>query len=234
MYFHLAIFTFAIFLVINIKYYTLNQCLISSFFQLTTIVSFLALFADGMVAAPLVLILAYFQHLRINRINLVIEKISKLRFPTSTAINLAIVRFNREHNHFVSQIWSFNNYWENLYLLFVVTAFPINLFSMHQIIFERIELFLRLFFVILLLFHDMIFFGLQLSLASFSKKIHKMGSNLSRLQWKVNGNPYRMRTKLKLLITFEKLSSKKKLGISLGYVIMTFPLFYKVSSIIFS
>ena len=200
----------------------------SSFFQLTTFVAFYAFFTDALVIALLVIVVSYNHHLRISKINYEIERVVEPN-ASSHEISKAIKKFNEEHNIFVTQIWSFNNYGKNIYLIFLITAFPINLSAMHQVIFEKIELQLRIFFTIGVFCHDLILFGLQLSFASFSKKVHKMCVNLSRLQWRVRGFPFRTRTKLKLLATFERLSSKKKIGITVGSVVMTFPIFYKVS-----
>jgi hypothetical protein len=70
--------------------------------------------------------------------------------------------------------------------------------------------------------------------ASLSSKIHKTGKRLSRLQWKINGWPFRARTKIKILTTFERLSSDTKIGPSIGsLVVMTFPLFYRVIDFVF-
>jgi hypothetical protein len=70
-------------------------------------------------------------------------------------------------------------------------------------------------------------------IASLSSKIHKGAKRLSRFQWKINGWPFRTRTKIKILITFERLSSDRKIGFTIGSLaVMTFPLFYRVINIV--
>ena len=110
----------------------------------------------------------------------------------------------------------------------MATAFPINLSTMHQFIFEDLDLEYRAFNLLCAVTHSCIFFGLLLSYAKFSVKIHKMCSNLSRLQWEVSGYAFGLRTKLKLLMCFERLSSRKKIGVAIGGTVLTFPLFMKV------
>ena len=218
-------------MVINFKFYTFPQFLGSIFFQIITFVAIVSLLTDTTVTLIFVCLLAYHQHLRIDKINYEIERVCKPNCSPHQ-ISIAIKRFNEEHNRFIMQLWNYNKYWKHLYLIFIMLGFPGNLVIMHQILFESMELHIRVFLVLSILLNDGILFGLQLIYALFSKKVHKMCSNLSRLQWRVNGFPFRMRTKIKLLVSFERLSSKKKIGITIGGVVMTFQIFYLVSRII--
>ena len=214
-------------MVINLKFYTFSQFLVSFFFQLTTFVAFCSLLTDSAVVVIFVFLLSYHQHIRINKINNEIVRVSQANC-SAHQISIAIKRFNEEHNRFIKQLWNYNQYWRQIYLVFVVLAIPSNQIMKHQIIFESMELHIRVFFSLILILNDGVLFGLQLSYASFSKKVHKMCSNLSRLQWKVNGYPFRMRMKIKLMVSFERLSSNKMIGVTMGGIVLTFPFFYLV------
>ena len=207
----------------------MKQFFKSIFFQMTTFITFYIFFTDGIVLSVIVIILSYYQHIRIRRINKTIENLCiDPSSNSSTQITLDVKKFSEEHNRFCSQIFQYNNYWKELNLVFMVTAFPINLATMHQILFENLDLEMRSFYIICILVHSTLLFGLTLSYASFSQKIHKMCSNLSRLQWRISSNPFCLRTKFKLLMCFERLSSRKKIGITMGGTVFTFPLFTKV------
>ena len=117
----------------------------SFFFQLTTFISFIAATTDGIVVGVMVLLLNYHQHMRINKINYEIEKVSKPNCPPYE-ISKAIKRFNEEHNRFIMQLWNYNHYSRNVYFAFVFCSFPINLLAMHQIIFEPLDMHIRAFF----------------------------------------------------------------------------------------
>ena len=203
----------------------------SFFFQITAFISCYAFFTDGMVTIIFIFILSYYQHIRIRQINKTIENIyNEPSSNSSTQISLSVKKFSEEHNRFCSQIFQYNNYWKELNLLFLATAFPINLSATHQIMFENLDIEIRSLYLINILVHNTVLFGLTLSYASFSQKIHKMCSNLSRLQWRISSNPFCLRTKFKLLMCFERLSSRKKIGVSFGGTVMTFPLFSKVNN----
>ena len=196
---------------------------------MTTFIAFFTFFTDGLIASVFVSILSYYYNIRIRIINKTIENIFKQpSLYASWKISSAVKKFNEEHNRFCSQIFNYNKYWNKLNLLFMVTAFPINLSIMHQIIFEDLDLEMRSFYIICIITHSILLFGVTLSYASFSQKIHKMCSNLSRLQWRISSNSFDLRTKFKLIMSFERLSSRKKIGIAMGGTVFTFPLFSKV------
>ena len=106
---------------------------------------------------------------------------------------------------------------------------PDTLILLHQLFFDPLNGFIKVLFVLTLVMLYMPLIGAQFMFALHSKRLHQMCVKLSRLQWRVNGWPFRMRFKLKLLICFEKLSSDRKLGANIGSLgVMTFPKFYKV------
>jgi hypothetical protein len=108
-----------------------------------------------------------------------------------------------------------------------LTMFPATLTLLHQVLFENMGLMFKIFFI----FADIVFyfalFILQYILASFSSKMHKMCKQLSRCQWKQS---YYLKFKIKLQTYFERLSSLKRIGFSIGSITtMTFPFFATVS-----
>ena len=143
-------------------------------------------------------------------------------------VHQLVRQFTEGHNRFCSHIWIINFVIKKFYIAFLVTTMPINLLAQHQVLFESVKVHVKLAFIIALFFHDVCLFGLQSACALLSKKIHAMNSKLSRLQWSLNGYPFRMRIKMKLLMCLERLSAKKKIGFTVAGAAMTFPLFYKV------
>jgi hypothetical protein len=109
-----------------------------------------------------------------------------------------------------------------------------NLCLLHQFLFENLKFHHRVVFGFSILIQLLIIFFFQLLVASLSSKIHKAGKRLSRFQWKINGWPFRARTKIKILNTFERLSSDRKIGFTIGSLaVVTFPLFYRVINFVF-
>ena len=143
-------------------------------------------------------------------------------------VNQLVRQFTEEHNRFCSHIWTLNEITKKFYIAFLVTNIPLNLLAQHQVLFESIKVPIKLVFIYALLFNDMCLFGLQAAYALVSKKIHAMNSKLSRLQWSLNGYPFRMRIKFKLLMSLERISAKQKIGFTIAGTAMTFPLFSKV------
>ena len=74
----------------------------------------------------------------------------------------------------------------------------------------------------------MVLFSLSFACAYMSKHIHRTAVPLSRLQWKFKGIRYLL-LKLKLMTYFERLSSTRKIGVTLGPTItLTMPIFSQV------
>ena len=207
------------------EHYTLKMYLISLPFQITEYMAILAINFDGSVIATFIIIITYYEHLRINKINQTIERVNR---KDSYQVHVAVMKFFEEHFRYCDHILAINEFWKNLTIVFFVTSFPFNLILMHQVLFEDLSINLRIAYGTLLFFDNALLFGVQYCFASLSIKCHKMCSKLSRLQWSINRYPNRMRTKLKLLMCFERLSSKKKIGLTMSNIVFTMPLFSKV------
>ena len=222
--------TWLICLGIVVKRYSVIMLVLSLPLMIIQNTAIVTIFIEAIAIGNFMLVIAYYEHLRINKINKTIEDIYRKQDPYE--VDAAVKKFVEEHNRYCDHIVAVNQFWKNVLLAFMATAFPINLTVMHQLLFENLSLNLRLLYAIGMIFDDVLLFGLQYCFASLSVKIHKMHSKLSRLQWSLNGYPFQLRTKLKLLMCFERLSSKKKIGITMGSIVFTMTLFRKVSSIL--
>ncbi len=104
-----------------------------------------------------------------------------------------------------------------------------NLILLYQYLFEDLKFYIQIIVLFLITIQSLTIFVFQYYFASLSASIHKPLKVLSRLQWNLNGWPFRMRTKIKLLSWFERLSSDRKIGAAIGSIaVMTFPLFSEV------
>ena len=214
-----------VFLAINLKLYNAKMFMLSIFFQLITSIYITSFFIDGCTSSALAIIIAYYEHLKIGKINNHVKSVYDSL--DTIKVHRAVKAFTEEHNRYCTHINAVNQFWKNLFLTFFATMLPINLTIMHQLLFEDIPLQLRLLYVVCMFCSDVQLFGLQFLLASLTVKIHSMYAKLSRLQWCLKGS--RIRVKWKLIMCFERLSSTKhRIGITMGSIVFTMPLFAKV------
>jgi len=144
-------------------------------------------------------------------------------------IKLALI----EHNGICEEISDMNKITNKLYFTFVFVMIPINLLLLHQYLFEDLKFYIKICALFIIIVESIAIFLFQFYIASISSSMHKSRQNLLKLQWEINGWPFRTRTKIKLLTCFERLSSDRKIGFSIGSLaVMTFPLFYKVSNFV--
>ena len=142
---------------------------------------------------------------------------------------MTIKSFIIEHKNICEEIYKFNEFGKTIYLIIILTVIPMHLCLSHQFLFEDIEPVIKILFFFIIIIEIYTIFFFQCYFASLSSKLHKCVKILSRLQWSLNGWPFAMRPKLKLLIYFERLSSDRKIGIIIGPLgVMTYPLFCKV------
>ena len=217
-----------IYLVINIRLYEIKIFLWSLFFQLTNSITWITFFIDGCAATSFCMLMTYYEHLRIDKINNHVKSVYDSLDPIK--VHRAVKAFTEEHNQYCTHIIAVNQFWKYAYLIFLVTMLPINLTILHQLLFEDISLQLRLFFVVCIIVTDILLFGVQYCFALYSIKIHSMYAKLSRLQWCLNGYPFRTRLKWKLIMCFERLTSAKhRIGFTMGSIVFTMPLFAQVT-----
>ena len=214
-----------LFMIINLKFYTINMFILSLPFQITNCVYAATFLMDTLAFSGIVPLLAYYEHLRINKINRQINKVNNK--SVSHVVVKTVTLFTEEHNRYCTHIEGINQFWKIPFLIFMVTAFPFNLTMMHQLLFESIPIEICLIYAFAILIHGSILFGVQYCFALLSIKIHSMYAKLSRLQWCLKRQ--QMSVKLKLIICFDRLVSKKKIGITFGSVVFVMPLFTKVN-----
>ena len=142
-----------------------------------------------------------------------------------TAINVFII----EHNMYCRELYLINKFWSKIYFMFIITIIPVNLLLLHQFLFECLEYEVKIFFGLLIVLISIGVFGVQYLWSYMSYKIHKSCVVLSQYQWRINGYPFRMRFKLNLMNYFERLSSDRKIGITMGSIYtLTFTIFFQV------
>ena len=210
-----------------VKFYTWQQLLCSLPFLAILSIAFYSFVIDTIVLLAFICLIIYYEHLRVDKINQSI----KMAFcdKDQTRIEQLVKQFTEEQNRYCTHIWTFNHWTKRLYIWSFVTSIPFNLLIMHQILFESLQLNVRICGLSILLVDNMAIIGLQYIFALLSKKIHLMSSKLSRLQWSLKGIPFRIRIKLKLLMCLERLSAKDKIGVTLSSKTMTFSLLSLVS-----
>ncbi len=184
---------------------------------------------NGAISAAIVFLINYYLNLRVEKNN---QKIYRLIFDnqmTGYQISSTIKSFITKHNRICEQLISYNKFWSKLYFVFIMTIIPANLCLLQEFLFEDLKLYIKILVGFSIIVQFIFIFIFQFLLASLSNKIHRFGQKLSQLQWRINGWPFRARTKIKLLICFERLSSNRRIGFSVGSLaVMTFPIFYKV------
>lgn len=188
--------------------------------QFITLITLLLMYLDALIMLAMILVLAFYEHIRINLIN--------RTFIRDKRISQSARLFIEQHNRFCTHIWKVDQAIRPTFLALIVTAMLINLLLMHQIIFEDLLLHIKMYYAFLIYGQDLILLALQYNFAILSAKIHENCLNLSRLQWSLNGYPFRLRIKLKILTCFERLSANKKIGISIASITLTMHLFSKV------
>lgn len=196
-----------------------------------TLISLYSFVFDGLVCIVLVVVNVFYIHLWINELNRKIGATLSARSLSGQNLAKIVDKYLTEHNNLCAKIAKFNKYWSQLYLTFILTTFPVSLITLHQILFERLDMIIEILYSLYLLALYSIFFIIQYFMASFSAKMHKMCKPLARIQWRIANTDRSLPFKVKLQTYFERLSHKKKrIGIAIGsLLIITYPLFTGVS-----
>jgi hypothetical protein len=203
--------------------------------MILTLIPIYTFLFDAFIAAVFGCLVTYFLKLRAEKVNRSINELILNNRLIGHQISTTLKPFIYEHNRVCVQLSNYDKFWSKLYFYLVFTIIPINLCFLHQFLFEDIELHIKFLIGLTLIIQLSLIFIFQFIVASLSDKIHKSGKRLSRLQWGINGWPFRARIKIKLLTCFERLSSNRKIGFTIGSLtVMTYPLFYKVINFCFS
>jgi len=223
------------FLTIIIKYYTFDKLLVSMIPQISHIIGSYLVTISGLVTTTFICIISIIMFQLIKQINdkYLYKSENDTTFNTYKAYKMTET-FIVEHNNYCEKFKRYNMFWSQIYFAYIIAIIPINLMNLYQFLFENLIIQFRILFVFLLIITVFLFFVLQYIYAYISYQIHKPCIRLSQLQWRINGYPFRMRFKLKLMAYFERLSSDRKIGPTLGPTItLTFPVFYQVQYAIY-
>ena len=138
-------------------------------------------------------------------------------------------RFIIQHNNFCcayQQIFKLINKFMFEYYL---TIMPITLILIHQVFFEQLATEYRLIYLLDIVIIFYITIICQYLFAHISRLTHRTAVPLSRIQWRLKGLPFGLRHKIKVMSYFERLSSNRKFGVTIGPTItLTIPVFSQV------
>jgi len=222
----LVIFVLLFLIMVIVEFYSWELLFKSLIWLTITVIQLIIIDIDTLTTIVLVYITQYYFCLKSQKINDSIKGlVNDNEHNILRTIKLALI----EHNELCSEIHSHNKITKKLYMYAVFNNIPINLFMLHQYLFEDLKFYVQIIVVFIITMQSLTIFVFQFYFASISASIHKPLKILYRLQWNLNGWPFRMGTKIKLLSYFERLSSNRKIGVTIGSIaVMTFPLFSQV------
>ena len=213
------------------RYFTVKTFAMSILFQPFYFTFFMVQF-DMVVLQIIVGIVFYIMIKFIKKINSIILNIDRpIRlFVKHQYIHRTTCKFIIMHNHFCHTMYKLNFLFSRLLLLAcLLLSMPSNLINLQQILVENVELEWKLFQAITSMSVLLVSCMIQYWLAYLSKEAHRTTVHLSRLQWRINGQPFGLRHKIKLMSYFERLSSNRKIGITMGPTItLTMNIFAQV------
>ena len=221
----------AITIILCIKHVTIVLALPAITFATLTTITEVSLVIDGFVELAFFSLGTIDLHLRINKVNdritsLMQSNWQKMQRMKRNNINLRFEKFFIEHNNLCYKVKRFSDFWKDIYLTLILTMCPTTLILLHMVIFEQLETYFRLFYILLIIDIYSVIFVLQYFFASLSHKMHRQCKLLARSQWLFNKTNSSLAFKLKIQTYFERLSSNKRIGFSIGtLVVITFPLF---------
>jgi hypothetical protein len=174
-------------------------------------------------------LICHYFHLKSQKLNeriLLLIKIS--RFNNPSLKNSSIAKLVTDHNSFCSKVKRYNEFWQKPFLSFIIAMVPSNLFALHQLLFEERKTYVLMINTSIVLYECFFIFFLSYYTSALSQQIHGSAKKLLLLQLRCTG--LTIKNKIKLMTCFERLSSKRKIGFSLGSLtVMTYPIFQLVS-----
>jgi len=222
----LVFFMLLFLIMVIVEFYSWKLLFKSMIWLIISIIVVIILSIDCLTLIAFIYITNYYLKLKFRKINDSIMSLVNLnKHNPMETIKSALI----QHNNLCLEIHNHNKITKRLYFYIIFNVMPTNLIVLHQYLFEDIKFYVQIVYLLIITMQLLAIFVFQYNFASLSTSIHKSSKILSRLQWKLNGCPFRMRTKIQLLIYFERLSSDRKIGFSIGSLaVMTFPLFSKV------
>lgn len=221
-------------MIVLVNNYNWTTFWISLPWQILTIMTFSVFFCHSWLSMSCIIYLgcvciSTMAHTNKKIMNIFHPNIIAFQRNLNIHIHKCVKQFILEHNHFCHELYEMNRFWSKLYFIFTFNLIPTNLILLHQLLFENLETLARLVIGVSSLLWIIEIFLIPFVLAHLTKQIHKTTKMLAQLQWRLNGWPFRLRNKIKLMAYFERLSHKKKIGISIGQlVVITYAVFYLV------
>jgi hypothetical protein len=174
-------------------------------------------------------LICHYFHLKSQKLNkriLLLIKISRFNIPSLK--NSSMAKLVMDHNCFCTKVKRYNEFWQKPFLSFLIALIPSNLFVLHQLSFEETKTYILIINTTVVLYEFFFIFFLSYYTSALSQQIHDSAKKLLLLQLRCTG--LTINNKLKLMTCFERLSSKRKIGFSLGPLsVMTYPIFQLVS-----
>ena len=144
-----------------------------------------------------------------------------------------VQKFIVRHNNFCEVYQQIFKLMSKNMFHYYLTVIPISLLMIHQVFFEELPLEYK--FVYTLLTISALYGTIvnQYIMAHMSRLTHRTAVPLSRLQWRLKGLPFGLRHKIKVMSYFERLSSNRKFGVTIGPTItLTIPVFSQVTILV--
>ena len=215
-----------------VKYYTLKTFILSLWLQIINdIVIFIFYFNLTILScASFTIIYCGIKYIKFinDHLNNIIHCQDNI-FDRHLILRKGIQMFIVYHNNYCLVYDKVFKSISNLLLVFFATILPFNLILSHQFLFEDISLesrFIIIMIIVIILYVTTICMYI---LAHMSRLTHRTAVPLSRFQWRLKGLPFGLRHKIKVMSYFERLSSNRKFGITIGPTIaVTIPVFSQV------
>jgi hypothetical protein len=125
-------------------------------------------------------------------------------------------QFIERHNRLCERLRDYNRFSSYLVLNQLMCVIPLNLICWHQLLFERLSLKIKIIYFIANISWVSYTLGFIFFSALLSLRLHSMCKRLAQIQWQLSGWIVRLRMKLKIMTYFERLSSDRKLGLTMG------------------
>lgn len=176
-------------------------------------------------------IVCYYIRLKVNKLTKRTESLVRTHCASKQSCYL-LRNLVHDFDYICSKIFHYNKFWSSVNLYIILTMIPVNLCSTN-LTFSLLKMNseFKVYIIgtdILMIVYTWIFiFFISYCMADISYNIHKNYKNLLRIQYGINDN---IRIKFKLLNSFERIGSQKKIGFEVKHLfVMTYPVLYRVS-----
>ena len=166
---------------------------------------------------------------RINQIFLNTMNDKEQIFVNHIILQKCVENFIIQHNNFCNVYQQIFKLISKAIFEYYLTIMPISLILIHQVFFEKLPIEYRLIYILDIVIIFYITIVCQYIYAHLSRLTHRTAVPMSRFQWRIKGLPFGLRHKIKVMSYFERLSSNRKIGVTIGPTItLTIPVFSQV------